>query len=114
VVERERFTEFNKTLFLGRVLGIIFGADPKLLARAEALLELSVFQTAFDPKAIQYEIESAEAVMAEEYAGRRRDADLLARVDSYTEEDEETPADAFKVDLQRTKLSGIDDPWGSR
>lgn len=94
------------------MLGIIFGADPKLLARAEALLELSVFQTAFDPKAIQHEIETAEAVVAEEYAGRRRDADMLARVDSYTEEDEDAQADAFKVDLTRTKLSGIDNPWG--
>jgi hypothetical protein len=98
-------------VFLGRLLAVAFGVDPKILARAEETLELAIFQTAYDPRAIRKQMEQAREVARGERTERLRDARMLENVSRFSEYDDTSSVDAFKVDLRRTKLTGVEDPW---
>jgi hypothetical protein len=111
VIKRERYEEFHKHAFLGRIIAMALGVDVKMLARAEETLELAIFQTAYDPRAIRKQMERAREVALTERAERMRDARMLESVSRLSEYDELSSVDAFKVDLKRTKLSGVEDPW---
>lgn len=91
---------------------MLFGADVDVprMARAEELLELAIFQTAYDPREIRKQMEIARAVALAEREARLRDARLLAKVASYDEPDE-NDGDAFRAVLSKTRLSGVEDPW---
>ena len=90
---------------------MMFGeVDLPRMARAEELLELAIFQTAYDPRAIRRQMEIARSIALEEREERLRDARLLAKVASYDEPDE-NEGDAFRVVLSKTRLSGLEDPW---
>jgi hypothetical protein len=113
MIQRERFEEYQKHLYLGRTMAFLFGGEmtnvPQM-ARAEELLELAIFQTAYDPREIRKQMEIANAVAMAEREERLRDARLLAKVASYDEPDE-NEADAFRAVLSKTRLSGVEDPW---
>jgi len=90
---------------------MIFGLETPKLRQAEEVLELAIFQTAFDPEEIRRQMERAKAVAKKEQDERLRDARLLAKVASYSASEAKDEADAFKVALNKTRLSGLEDPW---
>jgi len=98
-------------VFLGRIIAMALGVEPRALARAEETLELAIFQTAYDPRAIAKQMRRAQEVAFAERAERIRDARMLENVSRLSEADEASSVDAFKVDLKRTKLNGVEDPW---
>jgi hypothetical protein len=110
MVQRERFEEYQKHLYLGRVLATIFGATGAQMARMEEMLELAIFQTAYDPQAIRHQMEVAREVARREREERMRDARLLAKVASYSEQDEDK-SEAFRSALGKKRVSGVEDPW---
>lgn len=110
MIQRERFEEYQKHLFLGRILAMVFGVDSVQMSRAEELLELAIFQTAYDPREVRKQMEIARTVAQQEREERLRDARLLAKVASYSEEDEDE-GDAFRVVLNKTRLDGVENPW---
>ncbi len=113
MIQRERFEEYQKHIYLGRTLMLLLGSDVKhvpQLARAEELLELAIFQTAYDLTSIRQQMETARNAAMAARNERLRDAELLAKVASYGEPDE-TEADAFKVVLSKTRLHGVENPW---
>lgn len=92
MVQRERFEEYQKQLYLGRMLILLMGSDTTnvpQIARAEELLELAIFQTAYDPREIRRQMEIVNTTMREEREKRLRDARLLAKVASYDQENED-------------------------
>lgn len=113
MIQRERFEEYQKHLYLGRTFTLLFGSemsDTSQMARAEELLELAIFQTAYDPREVRRQMERAQALASAKREERLRDARLLAKVASYSES-EENDADAFKVALSKTRFDGVKDPW---
>lgn len=91
MVQRERFETYQKQLYLGRMLILLMGSDTTnvpQIARAEELLELAIFQTAYDPREIRKQMEIVNATMREERGKRLRDARLLAKVANYDQSDE--------------------------
>lgn len=120
VVLRERFEEYHKTVFLGKVLGAIFGIDSRVLRSLEESLELAVYQTAYDPEEIRMYMEKARAQAAEERERRLRDARLLAQVASYSEDADAKDSDSvFLNTLSYTRATppaaaGPTDPWKKR
>lgn len=113
MIQRERFEEYQKHLYLGRTLALVLGGEmtnvPQM-TRAEELLELAIFQTAYDPREVRRQMEIARDVAMAEREERLRDARLLAKVASYGEPDE-NEADAFRAVLSKTRLAGVEDPW---
>lgn len=98
MVQRERFETYQKQVYLGRMLILLMGsatANVPQIARAEELLELAIFQTAYDPREIRRQMEIVNATMKEEREKRLRDARLLAKVASYDQADE-TSEDVFR------------------
>jgi hypothetical protein len=110
VIQRERFEEFQKTAYLGRVLGLLWGADPEALRRAEEVLEFAIYQTAWDPEHIRRHLENARRVAHQQREERLRDAHLLDRVASYSADDDDDlsfPA----ADRRQPKRAGVTDVW---
>ncbi len=87
------------------------GVKPKQLARLEETLELAIFQTAYDPRTIRKQMEQAREVARGERDERFRDARMLENVSRLSGDDDSDSVDAFAVDLKRTKLNGVEDPW---
>lgn len=110
VVQRERFEEFQKAAYLGRVLGLLWGAEPQAIRRAEEALEFAIYQTAWDPEHIRHHLESARKVAHQQREERLRDARLLDRVASYSVDDDDDlsfPA----ADSKRFKRQGVAKVW---
>lgn len=98
MVQRERFETYQKQVYLGRMLILLMGSDTAnvpQIARAEELLELAIFQTAYDPREIRKQMEIVNTTMREEREKRLKDARLLAKVASYDQADE-TSEDVFR------------------
>jgi hypothetical protein len=103
MVQRERFEEYQKHLYLGRVLMSLFGnetTNTQQIARAEELLELAIFQTAYDPREIRKQMEIVNAAAQAEREKRLRDARLLAKVASYDASNDDS-TDAFRNVLNK-------------
>lgn len=110
VVQRERFEEFQKTVHLSRVLGLLWGADPKALRRAEEALELAIYQTAWDPEAVRRHLQAAREVADKQREERLRDARLMDRVASYSDDfDDDVSFPA--AGTQRSQRVGVADIW---
>lgn len=110
MIQRERFEEFQKTAYLGRVLGLLWGAEPDALRRAEEVLEFAIYQTAWDPEHIRHHLENARRVAQQQREERLRDAHLLDRVASYSDNDDDDlsfPA----ADRRQAKRAGMTDVW---
>lgn len=110
VIQRERFEEFQKTVHLSRVLGLLWGADPKALRRAEEALELAIYQTAWDPDAVRRHLEESRDAADRQREERLRDARLMDRVASYSDDfddDLSFPAAGAK----RSQHVGVADVW---
>lgn len=110
MVQRERFEEYQKHIYLGRILAAAFGVTGPSVARAEELLELAIFQTAYDPQEIRHQMEVARDHARQEREERLRDARLLAKVASYSAPDENDEG-AFRAALTKTRFGGVEDPW---
>lgn len=96
MIQRERFQTYQQYTFLGRIFASIAGLDARYMARAEDLLSLAIFHTAYDPYQIQEHMQQTERALRAERNARLQDARLMAKVDSYTEYDESaTDADAM-------------------
>ena len=127
VVNRERFEEYTKYNFLGQIMAVTQRMPHDLFKRAQESLRLAIFQTAYDPEAVQERLEEIRRITEEERDARLRDARLLASVERMTAKDEEEEsrqnADAFTSSLSHRssdkssrKISskipgGIRDPW---
>ena len=110
VIQRERFEEFQKAAYLGRVLGLLWGADPQALRRAEEALEFAIYQTAWDPEHVRQHLENARSVAHQQREERLRDAHLLDRVARYSDDDGDDlsfPA----ANTKHPKLAGVTDAW---
>lgn len=110
MIQRERFEEYQKHIYLGRVLATIFGANGAQMARIEEMLELAIFQTAYDPQEIRRQMETARDVARREREERMRDARLLAKTASYSA-DEEDKSGTFRSALGKKRFVGVEDPW---
>lgn len=110
MVQRERFEEYHKQLYLGRVLATIFSANGAQMARLEEMLELAIFQTAYDPVEIRRQMEAAREIARREREERMRDARLLAKVASYSAPDE-NKSNQFRSALGRKRVAGVENPW---
>lgn len=95
MVHRERAAEFQKFAFLGRVIGTVFGMDEVRLARAEDLLSATIFQTLHDPHSMRAKVQQFYERAQSEKSARMRDAALLQRTASYSEDDEEATDKQF-------------------
>lgn len=113
-IQRERFSDFHRSVYLGRVLGLLLGATPEGLQRAEESLEFAVFQTAFDPEQMRQRLEEAQRLAAVQREERLRDARLMDRVASYSADDEDgTDLDFSSVEArQARRQQGITNAWG--
>jgi len=125
VVYRERFEEYTKYNFLGQILALAQRVPYDFFKQAQEKLKLAIFQTAYDPEAMQQRLEEVRRVTAEEYEARRRDARLLASVEEMTEKDDEeekkNEAATFTSSLARRRtpntplphsFGGVTNPWG--
>lgn len=110
VVQRERFEEFQKSAYLGRLLGGMFGVDERVLRKAEELLEFAVYQTAWNPEQIRQRLATARRVAQQQREARLRDARLMDRVASYSADDE-TESEFLAGKTSRTKTPGVAAPW---
>jgi len=89
-IERERFTEYSKTLFVGRMLSLAMrGGTPATFKGLEEELSLAVFQTAFDPAAVEAQLQRLQKEARARHEEQLRDARILARVASYSEKEED-------------------------
>lgn len=87
------------------------GMDPRQLARAEEALELAIFQTAYDPAQIHENMQQVQHAIRAAKDERLRDARIMARVASYTEEDDDD-GDAFPTKgVKNTRFQGVKKPW---
>jgi hypothetical protein len=110
VIQRERFEEFQKAAYLGRVLGLLWGADPEQLRRAEEMLEFAIYQTAWDPEVVRSHLQEARTVAHRQREERLRDARLMDRVASYSDDlDNDLPLPS--ADSRRDRRAGITDVW---
>ena len=110
VIQRERFEEFQKAAYLGRVLGLLWGADPARLRRAEEALELAIYQTAWDPEAVRSHLQAAREVATRQREERLRDAHLMDRVASYSDDvDDDLPVPSPTT--RRNVHTGVSDAW---
>jgi len=115
MVQRERYAEFEKFAFLGRVLGAALHVPNKVMSRFEDTLALSIFQTAYDPGEIQRQLQETRDHMEKERAARLHDAKLLAKVASYSDDVEDEAQEAFKRHLQGTsRFQGVTTPWPTK
>jgi len=105
VVQRERFETFQKNAHLGRVIAMAFGIPREDLMRLEDMLDLAVYQTAYDPEAIQRRLAEARRAAKEFRTERESTAATLARTASYTEPLEAPPPTRF------IKRKGVPEPW---
>lgn len=87
VVQRERFEDYQKHMFLGTIMAGIFGINQQVFTKARELLELAIFQTAYDPQAIRAHMQQAKDMAQREEQRRLRDARLLARTARYSEDE---------------------------
>jgi hypothetical protein len=118
-IERERIASYYTTVHTGRMLvGVLRGTDLRFVGRLEEELALAIFGTIFNPEEIERRLQDLqrESRMRREVA--LRDARLLERVASFTEEEDNTEqqrrAAAFEQRLQarrRAARKGIDKPW---
>jgi hypothetical protein len=120
MVQRERYETYQKSIFMGRIMAMSFGVAPSQLARAEEMLELAIFHTAYDPRQIQAQMEQAHARILEERNMRLRDARLLQSVARLSEDDRSQDSETFKTSFKKdTKIeanikamtTGITQPW---
>ena len=110
MIQRERFEEFQKATYLGRVLGLLWGADPDRLRRAEETLEFAIYQTAWDPEAVRSHLQEARAVANKQREERLRDARLMDRVASYSDDfDDDVSFPA--ANTERDQRVGVADAW---
>ena len=65
------------------------GVAPHIFSALEEELSLAIFQTAFDPNAVEERLESVRRAANERREELLRDARLLARVASYSETSED-------------------------
>jgi len=96
--------------FLGRILAAGLQINNRALAQAEEELNLAIFQTAYDPKRVQAQIVQARRVALAHETARRRDAQLLAKVASYSVQDHDEE-EAFPLPARPTKIPGVSSPW---
>jgi hypothetical protein len=110
VIQRERFEEFQKAAYLGRVLGLLWGAEPHALRRAEEALEFAIYQTAWDPEHVRRHLENARKVAHQQREERLRDAHLLDRVASYSD-DGDDDLSFSAASTQPVIRAGVTDVW---
>lgn len=114
MIERERYEEFEKFAFIGRIISSAMQLNARVLARFEELLSLAVFQTAYDPQQIQQQIQQTRERMEREREARLREAKLLAKVASYSEDIEDEAQEAFQRHIKGTsRFQGVTSPWQS-
>lgn len=92
------------------MLGLLWGAEPQALRRAEEALEFAIYQTAWDPEHIRRHLENARKVAHQQREERLRDARLLDRVASYSVDDDDDLSFSA-ADTKRPKLAGVTDVW---
>ena len=110
VIQRERFEEFQKAAYLGRVLGVLWGVDPARLYRAEEALEFAIYQTAWDPEAVRSHLQEARTVAMRQREERLRDARTMDRVASYSDGlDDDIPLPSAAS--RRDRRVGVTDAW---
>lgn len=97
-------------MYLGRVLGLLWGADPAGLRRAEEALELAIYQTAWDPEAVRRHLQDAREVANKQREERLRDARLMDRVASYSD-DIDNDASFPAASTKRDQRVGLTDVW---
>lgn len=111
IIQRERFEEYTKTAHAGRILASLFSLRPEALRYMEELLELAIFQTAYDPVAVREQLQRAQFAARTHRDARERDARLMRQVASYSEdvEDEKTFTQA---DLRHNRVVPVTrNPW---
>jgi hypothetical protein len=111
VVQRERFEEFQKATYLGRVLGILWGADPASIRRAEETLEFAIYQTAYDPETVRKRLQTAREVAHRQREERLRDAHLMDRVASYSDDLDDDDLSFPAANTPRDRRVGVTDVW---
>jgi hypothetical protein len=115
VVQRERYEEFQKTAHLGRVLGLLLGADPEGLRRAEETLEFAIYQTAWDPEAVRQHLQAARGAAERQREARLRDARLMDRVAGYSDDGDDDVAFSAADSLSdRRPTPGVTNAWKKR
>ena len=111
VIQRERFEEFQKAAYLGRVLGLLWGAQPDQLRRAEEALEFAIYQTAWDPEAVRQHLQDARVVAERERDERLRDARLMDRVATYSDDLDEDDEMFMSSKTRRAPRQGVPNAW---
>jgi hypothetical protein len=91
------------------------GAEPGFLFRMEEELALAVFGTIFNPEEIDQRVRVLQREAHERRAAILRDADLLAKVDAFSEDQREeyTQQQRRAADFSRQMAArrGISKPW---
>jgi len=118
-LERERIASYYTTVHTGRMLtGLLRGAGAAFVSRLEEELALAIFGTIFNPEEIERRLQDLqrESKLRREVA--MRDARLLERVASFSEEEDNTEqqrrAAVFEQRLAARRTAarkGIDKPW---
>lgn len=114
VVQRERFETYHRSVYLGRVIAAFFGLNMNKLAQLEQLLDLAIFQTAFNPREIQRQMEAAHEAAQGAREARLRDARLLERTARYSDIDVRRSVEEEKLmESMYTQgaTKGVSDPW---
>ena len=105
-IERERYADYRKHLFLERsFVFAVRGVESTVFGTLEEELALAIFQTAFDPEAVQERLASVQAAMKERKEVLLRDARMLARVASYSETGEDQEDHAQQEDVFARRLA---------
>lgn len=94
MIFRERTVEFQKAVFLGRILGLALGVDSTKIARAENILASSIFHTAHDPRALQLQMLRSTMQAQKAFSQRVEDAKILAKTASYSDDTQDVQATA--------------------
>ena len=105
-IERERYADYRKQTYLGRTMLLaLHGSQPHLFTALEEELSLAVFQTAFDPAAVEQRLAGIQQLARQRRDAVLRDARMLARVASYSETDEDQEYVAEQGDVFARRLA---------
>lgn len=107
MIQRERFEAYQKNVHLGRILARLFGTAGTQLAQLEEVLELAIFQTAYNPHEVRKHMERAQRVAQKGREARLQDARVLSKVAQYDASEEPNEA-TFRNAL---RLPGVKNPW---
>jgi hypothetical protein len=115
-MERERLASYYTTVHTGRMLvGLLRGTDLGFMGRLEEELALAIFGTIFNPEEIERRIQTMQKEARERREVTLRDAELLTRVASFSEDRQEEYTQqqrrAATFARQMAARRGVQQPW---